>query len=62
MSKNKNLNLYNSAHIELETEIAPKTAPLIFTKNIKDNYKIIPKNTTVNTLGQIRHFPAASKE
>lgn len=36
--------------------------PLIFTKKINENSKIIPLNTKVNEEGQIRHFPPANKE
>jgi hypothetical protein len=36
--------------------------PLIFTKKLNDNHKIIPLNITGNTLGPTRHFPPATKE
>lgn len=36
--------------------------PLIFTKKVNDKSKVIPLINTVNTLGQARHFPPATKE
>jgi hypothetical protein len=36
--------------------------PLIFTKKINHNHKIIPLNLTINTGGPIKHFPPAVKE
>jgi len=36
--------------------------PVIFTKKVRDNLKIIPLNKTVNTLGHTKHFPAATRE
>jgi hypothetical protein len=35
--------------------------PMIFNKKVNDKSKTIPLNTP-NTLGHIRHFPAATKE
>jgi len=37
-------------------------SPLIFTKKINNQHKIIPLNLTVNTLGSIKHFPPATRE
>lgn len=36
--------------------------PLIFTKKLKDNVKIILLNKTKNTLGPMRYFPPISQE
>ena len=36
--------------------------PLIFTKKVNENHKIIPLNTTTNTVGSTRYFPPAIKE
>jgi Mitochondrial ribosomal protein (VAR1) len=38
------------------------TKPLIFNKKLNDNLKIIPLNSTRNTLGPIKYFPSATQE
>ena len=39
-----------------------RTQVNIFNKNIKNNYKIIPFNIKVNSVGDTKYLPAASKE
>jgi len=39
-----------------------KTQPLIFTKKVNDNHKIISLHQNLNTLGASRHFPSSTKE
>jgi len=39
-----------------------KTQINIFNKNIKNNYKIIPFNIKVNSVGDTKYLPPASKE
>jgi hypothetical protein len=36
--------------------------PVIFTKKVNNNSKIIPLNLTKDNLGYVRHFPPANKE
>jgi hypothetical protein len=37
-------------------------SPLIFTKKIDNDPKVIPLNYTVNTSGPVKHFPPATQE
>ncbi len=34
----------------------------IFNKNINNKYKLIPFNSIISTVGDIKYFPASSKE
>jgi hypothetical protein len=43
-------------------KVARRIKPLIFTKKLDNNLKIIPLNKTKNTLGPIRYFPPANQE
>lgn len=58
MIKNQN---YETKDEQLNTHLNT-SKPSIFTKKIRSDYKIIPYNTVVNTLGPTRHFPSSTKE
>ena len=36
--------------------------PIIFSKKLNDNFKIIPFNNTINTLGPTKYFPPTNQE
>jgi len=67
-SLNKKSSVLPQSELELQRtgEIEPikkeEKLPIIFTKKVNDNLKVIPLNKTRNTLGHTRHFPAATRE
>jgi hypothetical protein len=43
-------------------DIVKKNKPIVFTKKVSNNYKIIPQLKVKNTLGHVRYFPPTIQE